>query len=302
MLASATKPALKLFLLPSVMVASLTLGACQKNTTPIEDDGSNSSESVATDAANNENKALDTVTTDDSQTELSATEKLSDDLSRHHWTLVSVKDAAKQPVSVLMDVKDQVTLSFNRYQSGERLSYSVGCNTISAAYQLQAQTLTTENGMSTKMSCGSLDMAESQLNTMMQGSSELQITDGENPLLTQVTTDSATLVWQGRLTPQAKYNSKGETVFWAVNAQKAPCDATGSEQCLQVKPVTYSDEGVKTSEGEWTVFTGEIDGYQHDGKHDEVIRLQRYQLENENAEEDEYAYLLDAVIESAVVN
>ena len=72
--------------------------------------------------------------------------------------------------------------------------------------------------------------------------------------------------------------------------------------CLQVKPITYDDQGIKTSEGEWSVFNGEIDGYQHDGKNDQVLRLQRYQLDSDEISEDEeYAYVLDAVIESSVV-
>ena len=66
--------------------------------------------------------------------------------------------------------------------------------------------------------------------------------------------------------------------------------------------VAHDDQGIKVSEGKWSAFTGEIDGYQHDGMHDEVLRLQRYQLDyNESAEDEEYAYVLDAVIESAVV-
>ncbi|MFT7323444.1 MAG: hypothetical protein ACI8R1_001587, partial [Psychrobacter glaciei] len=139
------------------------------------------------------------------------------------------------------------------------------------------------------------------LNTLMQGSSELTVTEGETPLLTQVTNDSMTLIWTGRLTSQAKYNSKGETVFWAVSSEKIACGDTDSRMCLQVKPVTYDDQGLKTSEGEWTAFKGDIDGYQHDGMHEEVLRLQRYQIDNnESAEGEEYAYVLDAVIESAV--
>ena len=71
--------------------------------------------------------------------------------------------------------------------------------------------------------------------------------------------------------------------------------------CLQVKPITYDDQGIKVSEGKWSAFTSEIDGYQPDGMHNEVLRLQRYQLDyNESAEDEEYAYVLDAVIESAV--
>lgn len=311
MLVRTTKPALRLLLLPSVLVASLALSACQKDATPTENSMSDTSEVGAdTDVTESENAQDDANMTTNTfeTTELNAIEKLDTDLSRHRWTLVSAKDAAGQPVSVLMDIKDQVTLSFNHYQGQNTLNYSVGCNTISAAYQLQNHTLTTEDGMSTKMSCGDLDAAESQLNTMMQGSSELTFSEGENPVLTQVDDDSVTLVWKGRLTAQAKYNSKGETIFWAVNAQKVTCDDNSSQKCLQVRPITYDDQGIKSSEGKWAAFKGDIDGYQHDGKHDEVIRLQRYLIDNGKTVEnsastptEDYAYVLDAVIESSVV-
>lgn len=308
MLATTKKPALKLVLLPTVLAASLLLAACQKDASPTENGVSNTNETeVATGLGENENADTATSATADSSetSKLTAEEQLGTELSRHRWKLLSATDAAKKPVSALMNIKDQVTLSFNQYQGQDTLSYSVGCNTISAAYQLKSQTLTTEDGMSTKMSCGELDSAESQLNTLMQGSSQLQITTGENPTLTQVTGDAVTLIWRGRLTSQAKYNSKGETVFWAVSAKKVPCEVNGSKQCLQVKPITYNDQGIKTSEGDWAPFIGEIDGYQHDGAHEEVLRLQRFQLDSsevsaDSTEDEQYAYLLDAVIESAV--
>ena len=162
------------------------------------------------------------------------------------------------------------------------------------------------------LACDDLDAAESRLNLAMQGSSELQINQGENPELIQMTDDDATLVWRGRLPPQAKYNSKGETVFWAVNAKKVNCETNDEQQCLQVKPVIYNNQGVKIREGKWSVFTGELEGYQHDGQHEEVLRLQRYRLgTNDSIETDEspendinddsYAYVLDAVIESVAV-
>lgn len=224
------------------------------------------------------------------------------DLARYRWTLLDIDDKSGGPViTMLVDIKEQVTLLFNQNQGQNTLNYSVGCNTISAVYQLQGQTLTTEESMSTKMLCEDLNKAENRLNTLMQGSSQLSLTEGENPVLTQVTSNAITLTWEGKLTSQAKYNSKGETVFWAVNAKKVACADDSSEMCLQVKPITYDDQGIKVSEGEWAAFTGEIDGYQHDGVHDEVLRLQRYELDsNESTEGEEYAYVLDAVIESAV--
>ena len=286
-------------LVPSILAASLALGACQKDAAPTGGDAPDNTEAgIATDATLNTDTAPDTA----NDTKLTAEQEMIKDLARYRWTLLDIDDKSGGPViTTLMDIKEQVMLLFSQNQGQNTLNYSVGCNTISAVYQLQGQTLTTEESMSTKMLCEDLNKAENRLNTLMQGSSQLSLTEGENPVLTQVTSNAITLTWQGKLTSQAKYNSKGETVFWAVNAKKVACADDSSEMCLQVKPVIYDDQGIKVSEGEWSAFTGEIDGYQHDGMHDEVLRLQRYELDsNESTEGEEYAYVLDAVIESAV--
>lgn len=285
-------------LLPSMLAISLALSACQDASVPTDANLESADTNVSTADADivNNNATLAKAS------EMSAEEQMIENLARYRWTLIDIDDKSGGPViTTLVDIKEQVTLLFNQNQGQNTLNYSVGCNTISAVYQLQGQTLTTEESMSTKMLCEDLNKAENRLNTLMQGSSQLSLTEGENPVLTQVTSNAITLTWEGKLTSQAKYNSKGETVFWAVNAKKVACADDSSEMCLQVKPITYDDQGIKVSEGEWSAFTGEIDGYQHDGMHDEVLRLQRYELDsNESTEGEEYAYVLDAVIESAV--
>ena len=319
---SLTKRLAKFALLPSILAASLALGACQDASVPNEND-LQESVNTTTGAADGNTVTTDaTINAESKADEMSAEEQMIASLSRYRWTLISATDKGAQPLNRLLDIKDQVRLSFSQYQGENTLSYSVGCNTMSAGYELQGHTLTIEDGMSTKMSCGELNKAENDLSQLMQGESQLTLVvdnnsskneDSKNdnskdvnlkinkPILTQVTSDATTLVWEGKLTSQAKYNSKGETVFWAVNAKKIACAENSSEMCLQVKPITYDDQGIKVSEGKWSAFTGEIDGYQHDGMHDEVLRLQRYQLDyNESAEDEEYAYVLDAVIESAV--
>lgn len=309
MVGSRNKPTLKLLLLPSMVAVSLMLSACQKEAASSENDTSQDVEAgEMTDLAVNEDLVSSmSPTSDESEpVELTAQDKLKTTLSHHRWTLVNAVDANEQSMAEFANINSQVTLAFNQYQGQDTLSYSVGCNTISAGYQLKGHTLTTEEDMSTKMSCGELDVAENTLNTLMQGSSEFKIDQGDNPVLTQFTDDDVTLVWNGRLTAQAKYNSKGETVFWAVNSETVPCEAGNSEQCLQIKPITYNDQGIKTHEGQWRIFVGDIDGYQHDNTHEEVLRLQRYQINiNELPEDDtadeQYAYILDAVIESSVV-
>mgnify|MGYP003662840646 CR=1 FL=1 len=256
MVGSRNKPTLKLLLLPSMMAVSLMLSACQKDAASSENDTSQGAEAgEMTDSAVSEGLVSSmSPTSDESKpVELTTQDKLTTTLSHHRWTLVNAVDANEQPMAEFANINSQVTLAFNQYQGQDTLSYSVGCNTISAGYQLKGHTVTTEEGMSTKMSCGELDMAENTLNTLMQGSNEFKIDQGDNPVLTQFTDDDVTLVWNGRLTAQAKYNSKGETVFWAVNSETV-------DELSEISEPTKDDTA-----------------------------------------DEKYAYILDAVIESAVV-
>lgn len=296
--------------LSTLLSASLMVAACQKDASPPTDNKLTDT-AEAVEGRADDDRAQTSQSTDETD-DVSAEQKMSVvNLARYRWTLSAVKDARSHPLEALDTIKDQVTLLFNQYQGQNTLSYSVGCNTMSAVYQLEGHTLSTEESMSTKMLCDNLNEAENQLNQLMQGDSELKVTGESNPLLTQITSDNVTLMWRGRLTSQAKYNSKGETVFWAVNAQKVPCSANDSAHCLQVKPITYDDQGIKTGEGQWAPFAGEIDGYEHDGRHQEVLRLLRYPLKtgevntgematDSPAPSEKYAYVLDAVIESSV--
>lgn len=307
---SVRKLSVQLTVLPSILVASLALGACQNSTSTneqgtIENAKTIDNESNRPASAPDADEVIDQPMIDNKNAEQATT------LTDYRWTLISVMSPEAQSLDELAAVKEEVRLSFHQHQGQDTLNYSVGCNTISAHYQLQESVLSVDDSMSTKMACGDLNEAENRLIALMEGDSQIVFTKSdasqkEHPILTQLTADATTLVWEGRLTAQAKYNSKGETVFWAVNAQKTSCENTASKRCLQVKLMTYDSQGIKTGEGEWTPFAGVIDGYEHDGKHDEVLRLQRYALNKNPASADQpleatseaYAYVLDAVIES----
>lgn len=285
---------MKLIFLASMLVASLMLSACN-DTVPTDQ----VQVEVADTTGTTERAASAGATTTDTIEQI-----MSDNLSRYNWMLATAVDSNNQPLNTLMAIKEQVILRFDQQQSQNTLNYSVGCNTIGASYQLQGQTLTTKDSMSTKMSCGELDAAETRLNELMQGDSKLTLEEGDVATLTQVTTDATTLVWSGQLTAQAKYNSKGETIFLAVSADSKPCLDNQAQMCLQVRPITYDEQGIKTAEGELVEFNGTIDGYQHDSTQDEILRLQRYQTNNDtvlvDAKDSSYAYVLDTVIESSV--
>lgn len=305
------KSIFKVALLPSMLATSLFLVACQNSSSPDDEVAATSESPEENDisAAINDPHAFE----GDAETHTAETtgeQKMIDKLARYRWTLSEATDNNAQPLVSIMTIRDQVTLIFNEFQSRNNLSYSVGCNTISAAYQLQGSMLTSENSMSTKMSCGELDKAEELLNQLMLGDSQLMLVEGEDAMLTQVTSDASTLVWSGTLTPQAKYNSKGQTIFWSIDSETQPCADNEEDSCLQIKPITYDDQGIKIHEGEMQLFEGKIDGYEHDSDYADVLRLQRYKLDgnalegsddSDNDSETEYAYVLDRVIERTVV-
>ena len=291
---------LKLIMLPTLLAVSLSMTACQKPTASTDAPAADNAKiNNDADAPISDSNPPDTTATDAAMT---PEQQLLDNLASYRWTLTSARDDEGQPITELMSIKDQVILSFNQNQGQHTVSYSVGCNTMSANYQLQGFSLTTEDSMSTKMSCQELDRAEDKLNDIMEGDSQLNIASGDTPTLTQVTDDAETLVWTGRMTSQAKYNSKGETLFWSVDAQTKPCVGDSSQQCLQIKPVTYDEQGIKVSEGKRVEFTGTIEGYKHNSGQDEVLRLQRYALDTaDNSATAKHAYVFDAVIESTRV-
>ncbi len=298
------KSSFTLKLLPSLLIGVLGLSACQDSSSTVEGDNSKVVDSNSESDGLSDTNTVNSISPVVADAPKSTEQQMVDTLSHYRWTLANATGADAKPIDSLTSIKEQVTLIFTEYQGQNAVSYSVGCNTMNAAFQLQANTLISEDSMSTKMSCEDLNIAENQLDKLMKGESQLSMVNGESPMLTQKTSDSATLVWQGKMTAQAKYNNKGETVFWAVKADRKPCTGNSVQMCLQVQPVTYDERGIRISEGKFTEFNGVIDGYKHDNTSDEVLRLQRFKTDIDTVvvdnTESEYAYVLDTVIESSV--
>lgn len=226
----------------------------------------------------------------------------SDLLGRYHWSLVSAKDSNNQPITALEAINKQVALNFTKQQQQAVASFSVGCNQMAGQVDIINNVMSIDNIMSTEMMCDpALNQAETLLANAMQGQSQLSEKGGNVPMLTQITSNGTTLVWQGSMTATAKYGHQGETIFWAVDHQTQPCADGSTKTCLKVKPISYNEQGIKTTEGDWTLFSGEIEGYTHDGKHNQVLRLKRYVVNPSDVKGKQYAYVLDTLIESQLV-
>ena len=72
----------------------------------------------------------------------------------------------------------------------------------------------------------------------------------------------------------------------------------GITQCLRVREIRYADNVVKQSVGEWQMFYGEIQGWQHEKGMRNVLRINRYAVKTPPADASAYAYVLDMVVET----
>lgn len=272
----------------TVMVTgSLLLVGCQ-NTNPVTSHSSAPQSSTVTNA---ENKLT-----------LNATS-----LANYHWQLLATKDKYGQPLSILETIKDQVNLSFYADKSANHASFTVGCNGMGADFTVSNQTLKIGNIVSTEMYCQEVDQAERLMAQLMRGNSKISIESPKEsttiqPLLTQQLTTGEVLVWKGTATPEAKYQQRGDIVFWEVNHQLQDCPNPNQKGCLKVRPVYYDEQGIKTGVGDWQIFVDKIEGYNHDSGIDTVLRLKRFTVNPVDVKGKQFVYVLDGIIESSVVN
>lgn len=223
-------------------------------------------------------------------------------LSRYTWRLVNATDNESQSLDALDSLSDKVSLGFSREQNTNTIWFNVGCNSMSGGYTLNENVLDVSTVMSTQMICDDkTDAAERLLAKLMQGSSQLSYKKDDMPILTQITENGYTLVWQGSQTPEARYSQQGETVFWRIDHAEQPCPDGTTKSCLNIKPVHYDEKGIKQSEGEWEIFVGEIEGYTHDSEHDTIVRLKRFTVDPADVKGKQFVYVFDTVVESAVV-
>ena len=225
------------------------------------------------------------------------------DLSYYHWQLISVKDGSGHPVTVLDDIKQQVALDFGQSPSDSWVSFGVGCNRMGGSYSLNSNVLVVTTVASTEMMCEpKINDAERLLAQLMQGSSQLSYKKDAAPLLTQTTANGHSLVWQGAQTAEARYKQHPDIVFWRVDHHKPPCPDGSTKTCLKVRPVIYDDKGIKTGEGPWSLFVGDIEGYTHDSTVNTVLRLKRFVVDPVDVKGKQFVYVLDAVVESAIAD
>lgn len=221
-------------------------------------------------------------------------------LPAFHWTLADATAADGTRIDALFPRADKpLQVDF----ADGRLSVSNACNRIGGGYTIEGNALSVGNLAQTQMACAdaALMQSDAAIGERLQAGGTLRF-DGDDALVL-VTPAGDLLRFSGVPTPETRYGGPGERVFLEVAAQRVPCHHAmiPDYQCLHVREITYGDNGVKMSEGEWQFFYQDIEGYTHEPGIRNVLRLNRYRIANPPADGSSIAYVLDMVVESETV-
>ena len=189
----------------------------------------------------------------------------------------------------------------------QRLSIATGCNTQGGSWKAENNILVTGNMMSTNMMCSPALMKQEAFSASLFQVGKtpfvLNTTDVENPTLTLVSPTGEKIVFTGKQTAESKYQSQGETIFLEISPETKTCSTgVARMECLQVREIKYAENGVKTQvDKDWTLFYNSIEGYTHNPKERQIVRVKRFEIANPAADQSKYAYVKDMVIESEII-
>lgn len=211
--------------------------------------------------------------------------------------------AAYQWISTTATTPKPLTLSFN---AQGQLAVKTSCNGLGTSWKIEGDKIVTGAMMGTQMACAEPAMQQERLAAELLGERAIQFTlnsqNVEAPTLTLVSAKGEKHVFVGKMTPETKYQSQGETIFLEISPETKACSGVGPMTCLQVREIKYDDKGVKTAvDQDWTLFYGHIEGYTHDPKTRQIVRVKRFERQNPAADQSKYAYVKDMVVETETV-
>lgn len=221
-------------------------------------------------------------------------------LQSNTWTLQSASEASGHPVEGVLVPGHAFVM---RLQDA-RVSIQGGCNTMNGGWRLSPQgQLTIGRLAATMKACeAALMKADAALSALLAQPLDVALQAGDKPELRLVSSAQQTLVFSGQPTFESLYG-KATRIFLEVAPQTVEC-ASGvmRGQCLQVRERRFDDKGLRIEPpGEWRTLHGSIDGYTHQAGVGNVLRIKRYQRRNVPADASAFVYVLDMVVESAVV-
>ena len=229
------------------------------------------------------------------------------DLRDHAVQLVKHQTPSKTLAAYTWQVdtgaKKPMTLNFS---ADGQLSVLTTCNTLATPWRVENNELVTGTTMMTQMACREADMRQEGIagNLLDQRKVPfvLDASNSQQPTLTLMDRSGKRYVFKGSMTPETRYQGEGQVMFYEIHPQTKSCTGLVQQQCLQVKEIRYSSNGVKTyQDANWSLFYGTIQGFQHNPKERQVIRVKRYEIKNPAADQSKYAYVHDMTIERGIL-
>lgn len=229
-------------------------------------------------------------------------------LQSHHWQLQQAHTAQGQPET------QQWQLAATQHQPARRVGLRFGddqtlrvdrlCNLVSGNYHAEGTQLQISRMAATMMACSddALMKLEQSVAQQLPHVRAWKITDGATPLLHLTFANGATWQLQGSPTHETLYGA-AERIFLEVAAQTQACNhpLKPDAQCLQVREISYSPQGIKQSAGAWNAYYGAIEGYTHQAGVRNILRIKRFTRTDVPADASRYLDVLDMVVESETV-
>jgi heat shock protein HslJ len=221
-------------------------------------------------------------------------------LARYHWRLRSATDASGKRIDALF-VRDDAAVQLD-FRNG-RVGVSNTCNRIGGTYRIDGDALVVGNLASTMMACtdaGRMAL-DGEVSRRLEGPLAYTLAESEPPQLRLRNRAGDVLSFAAEPTAATRYGGAGGRLFLEVAAQTRPCPhpLIPDKQCLQVREVRYDAQGRKSGDtGGFEHFYDAIDGYTHEPGIRNVLRVDRYTVQDPPADASRHAYVLDMVVES----
>ena len=224
-------------------------------------------------------------------------------LPAYEWELAAARDGRGQN-DARWRVGDRPPLRLS-FKDGRMAVHNL-CNIASAGYELDGTQMRMTRPTATLRACAEpgLMALESRVLSLLPTVQTAQASGAPDaPQLLLRFADGSEWDLVGHPTPETRYGSAGERLFLEVAPLKVACNhpLMPNATCLRVRDVRYGENGVKTGEGEWRVFHGNIEGYEHREGTRNILRVNRYSLARNGqlpADAPSHAYVLDMVVES----
>ena len=211
-------------------------------------------------------------------------------LTQYNWTYQASK--ASKPLILHFDKK-------------QRLNIQTGCNTQGGTWKVIDNTLVTSSLMSTMMACSNDLMQQERFSADLLSKKKVAFkidTTQDQAVLTLTDTKGQQYLFTGTLTPEAKYQSEGQTVFLEIAPETKSCIGIAPQNCMQVREVKYNEKGVRTyTDPNWSLYYGQIKGFQHQNNQRVIVRVKRYPVKNPAADQANQVDILDMVVEQELI-